>query len=221
VGDLWRIWRSQCFEADSGGGEGGGDKGGSTSGDANPGGDKGTDKSGGDGKGDSGDKGFKAITSQEEFDAALKDRLARHEKAIAKTLTEQIKKQLKDEADAAEATKQGDFKKLYEAELKKREDAEKERDAERLIAMRSRIAAKHKLAQELADRLSGTTEEEIEADAKALAKIVGPRQAPDTEAGSGTGTKPEKPSDRPNPKPKQDEKPVYDFNGQKLVPVPR
>lgn len=178
-----------------------------------------------DASGESGGKGdeFKPITSQEDFDAALAARLARHENKLRKSLTEEVKAQLKADADAEAATKQGDFETLYKAEVTKREQAERERDSERKAALRSRIAAKHSLPDELADVLKGDSEDELEDHAKRLAKVVKTKSAPDTEVGrSGAATTGNAASDRPKPKPTTADtaQPVYTFDGKPKIPFP-
>lgn len=63
----------------------------------------------------------------------------------------------------------------------------------KLETVRERVAAKHKLRPELAARLVGTDEASLEADAKALAKLIPPPSSGGgTEAGAGangSGTK--------------------------------
>lgn len=87
------------------------------------------------------------------------------------------------ESEKAKLAEQGEFKKLYDEateELAKvRADlASRERD----LLLRG-IAQKFNLPDELRDRLRGDTAEELEADAKALAKFaVVKREAPASEA---------------------------------------
>jgi hypothetical protein len=89
------------------------------------------------------------------------------------------------------------------------------RDRALLVA---KVAAKHRLPESVATRLLGTTEDELEADAKALAKDLAVRAAPETEAGVGTGERAQVPSDRPHPK--RLDGPVYGFGGTRKVPWP-
>ncbi len=51
-------------------------------------------------------------------------------------------------------------------------DLEKQLQESRREALVARVAAKHRLPQELADRLRGDTEAELEEDAKSLSKLV-------------------------------------------------
>jgi hypothetical protein len=167
---------------------------------------------------------FQPITSQEDFDAALAARLARHEAKVKKSITDQVKADLAAQAQAAKAKEDNDYKTLYEAEITKRETAERERDSERKAALRSRIAAKHSLPDELADVLKGDNEDELEDHAKRLAKVVKTKSAPDTEVGrSGAATSGNAASDRPKPKPTTTDTataPVYTFDGKPKIPFP-
>jgi hypothetical protein len=93
------------------------------------------------------------------------------------------------------------------------------RDRALLVA---KVAARHRLPETLATRLVGTTEEELETDAKALAKEVGARAAPETEAGAGSGARGAGPGGYPADRPpvKRLDGPVYGFGGQQKVPWP-
>ena len=167
---------------------------------------------------------FQPITSQEDFDAALAARLARHEAKVRKSITDQVTAQIADDAKSAKAKEANDYKALYEAETQRRELAERERDQERKTTLRNRIAAKHKLPDELADVLKGDSEDELDEHAKRLAKVVKTRQAPDTEVGTGGTTNSGGPSDRPKPKAPantdQTAQPVYTFDGKVKIPFP-
>jgi len=166
---------------------------------------------------------FEAITSQDKLDAIVEARLNRQRQKLTNELTETIKQRLADEAKAAKAKSDGDFEALYKAETARRETAERDLETERRARLRGRIAAKHKLPDQLADRLSGETEEELETDAKALAKLVATREAPDTEAGSGSGTRRPAISDRPIRKEADEsnrQTQTHTFNGQRKVAWP-
>lgn len=211
---LWQLMQArQLHEGDDGGGEGGGEKSDAQSKNANPGGKEGADKGGDKGEKES----FKAIASQDELDRIVKDRLARQKES----LKEQIRADLKAEAEKAKAKEDGDWKTLFETEKARADKAAAELEAERLTSLKNRIGAKHKLPQALINRLIGATEDEIEADAKAVAKEIGVREAPDNDMGKGEKNAGKPAGDRPDPKKTSDDKPVYDFNGQRLVPFPR
>jgi hypothetical protein len=53
--------------------------------------------------------------------------------------------------------------------------------------VKAKVAAKYRLPEQLVGRLRGTTEAELDADAKELAKLVAPPQAAETEAARGNG----------------------------------
>jgi hypothetical protein len=112
------------------------------------------------------------------------------EKERERKRTEGIRRQA--EADAA--AKNGEWQKVAEsraeeiADLTKRvEELEGQLKSKDLDAVRARVALRHKLPEALVSRLQGTDEATLEADAKALAKLVVPPKAPDTEAGKGAG----------------------------------
>jgi hypothetical protein len=124
-------------------------------------------------------------------------------------------------ANEAAAKAKGDFEKLADdrqAQIELLQAQIADRDA---ADLKRTVAAKHKLPPDLAARLVGETEAELEADAKTLAKLVGAREAPDTEAGAGArgaaGT-----SDRPiAKKPAEGQKvPSYTFDGRPKVAWP-
>ena len=120
---------------------------------------------------------FKAITTQEEFDAAIKSRLERERKTIEsrysdyESLKAQIDNLTKEKSDLEKA-KAEDAKKIQDqldaanAKTKKLE----------LDSIRTKVAIEKKLPLELRTRLSGETEEEIKADADNLAKVFSAEQ---------------------------------------------
>ena len=111
--------------------------------------------------------------------------------------------------ETAKAKEQGDWEQLAterEAELDRLKGELTKRDRD---ALRAKVAAKHRLPDELAERLVGDTEADMDADAATLAKMIAPRPAPDTDAGAGTrGATPA--GDRPRPKARTD--PTYTFD---------
>lgn len=106
---------------------------------------------------------FTPIMSQEAFDAAIADRLARERRTAVKPYADynaikadlaaarEANGSLRDQLTAANAKIKG-----YESDSAK-----------------TRIALEVGLPYGMASRLSGTTEEEIKADAKALAEMLG------------------------------------------------
>lgn len=123
---------------------------------------------------------FKAITTQEEFDNAIKERLDRQAKKTAdevrkgfagwlspddvKAKTVDLEKQIA-EKDGKLAEGKAAFDKLTA-----------EKQALELDRAREAAARDAGLPFELAGRLSGSTADELKTDAEALAKIMGAKQ---------------------------------------------
>ena len=120
---------------------------------------------------------FKAINTQEELDAVIKDRL---ERADAKVRKEFEKYMSPEDVEALKKTyeeKEGDTKK-YEKYMSP-EDVEalkktytSQIDALKLDQIRIKVAQKNKLPMELANRLQGTNEEELQKDAETIASFM-------------------------------------------------
>lgn len=123
---------------------------------------------------------FKAITTQEEFDRAIQDRLNRQKESIEKQYADyaEIKARntvLETEVGTLKATlsesneKVGNYDKdlaALNAKIAGYETAN----------MRTRIALQHGIPYDLASRLVGEDEASITADAKKLAELVGNRE---------------------------------------------
>lgn len=115
---------------------------------------------------------FKPITTQEEFDAAIKERLSR-EKAKYSDYD-----QLKSRVTELE-TENVDLKSTIEANNQSKADADKQlEEMQSKIAgyetasLRTRVALQHGLPYDLADRLQGNDEESLKADAERLAGFM-------------------------------------------------
>ena len=115
---------------------------------------------------------FKPITTQEEFDAAIKERLSR-EKAKYSDYD-----QLKTRVAELEEENVG-LKSTIEANNQSKEDTDKQlEDLQNQIAgyetasLRTRVALQYGLPYDLADRLQGTDEESFKADAERLAGYI-------------------------------------------------
>lgn len=128
---------------------------------------------------------FKAITTQEEFDAAIQKRLKQKDLELAEKYRDYMA------PDKVDALKEEYEKKINDAsaELKAEKektagyDKEKAELLNRVTAaegslLKNRVASKHKIPIELAERLVGTTEEELEKDAETFAGYMGPASAP-------------------------------------------
>ena len=122
-------------------------------------------------KGDMRMSEFKTITTQEEFDAAIKERLSR-EKAKFSDYD-----QLKSRVTELETENVG-LKSTIEASNQSKADSDKQlEEMQKQIAgyetanLRTRIALQNGLPYDLADRLQGTDEESFKADAERLASF--------------------------------------------------
>ena len=176
-----------------GSGEGVGDGAGDGStGDKGTEGDKGSsdgaDKGSGDGKppGKEGAKPKPVTVEIEGVQYVLQDHANRLIGDAREDGRKSGKKAVEDDLRTKALKDQNDYKALYEDEKQKREEAERKVAQAEIDALRQRIGTKHKLPATLIARLQGSTEAEIETDAKALAKDLQPTKAPDTEAGDGT-----------------------------------
>lgn len=163
-----------------------------------------------------GDAGKAALQKERDAREAAEKETKRLKKLVDDH--EAAKKRAADEAAAAN----GQFEKLATDRQAEIEDLKRqiaERDAQ---ALRAKIAAKHKLPEELASRLQGESESDLEADAKALAKLVKPPVAPDTEAGGSQGTQSGGLSNRQKDELGSQTKdlPTYRFVPRGAVPIP-
>lgn len=95
---------------------------------------------------------------------------------------------------------QNDYKTLYEKEKAAREKAESDYAGASLSALKTRVAVETGLPPKWADRLNGTTEDELRADAEDLLKDMPKKEAEQTPAGQQPGqrrTTPAFPSGKP------------------------
>ena len=115
---------------------------------------------------------FKPITTQEEFDAAIKGRLSREKDKYGDY------DQLKTRVAELEEENVG-LKSTIEANNQSKADADKQlEDLQNQIAgyetanLRTRVALQYGLPYDLADRLQGTDEESFKADAERLVGYI-------------------------------------------------
>lgn len=115
---------------------------------------------------------FKPITTQEEFDAAIKGRLSREKEKYGDY------DQLKSRVAELEEENVG-LKSTIEATNQSKADADRQlEDLQNQIAgyetanLRTRVALQHGLPYDLADRLQGTDEESFKADAERLVGYI-------------------------------------------------
>jgi len=120
---------------------------------------------------------FKAIETQEQLDAILKERLARQKESIEKNFAdyEQLKKKVGDLESANQklgqsATESASKLTEYEKQIAERDLKIKGYEAN---SVKNRVALEVGLPFEMASRLKGETEEEIRKDAELLFKAIG------------------------------------------------
>lgn len=121
---------------------------------------------------------FKAIETQEALDAIIRDRLARN----TRTVTDDVTKKFEGWTSPEDAKKSADqiaaLTEKVTALTQQITDLTAKNTAAELGALRQRIAHETGLPFELADRLNGSTEEEIRKDAEVFAKFTAPQQQP-------------------------------------------
>lgn len=117
---------------------------------------------------------FKPITTQEEFDAAIKARLSREKEKYAdydelKSLVEDLKKENVDLKSTIEANRQS------KADADKQlEEMQNQISNYETASLRTRVALQYGLPYDLADRLQGTDEDSFKEDAERLAGFMKP-----------------------------------------------
>ncbi|NLM16067.1 MAG: phage scaffold protein [Clostridiaceae bacterium] len=120
---------------------------------------------------------FKTITTQEEFDAAISERLKREQETLNKKYADY------DELKTSKATLEKQLNDLNQKlEANKKSSEEQETTIADLTAkvkkyetdkLKTSIAIEHGLSYELASRLTGDDEKAIREDAKLLADLIG------------------------------------------------
>lgn len=138
---------------------------------------------------------FKVIETQEEFDKAIKSRLAQKDRELEEKykdfLSPEKVKELKAEQE----------KRLKEFEEKLKEANEKIASNDDVVSkltnrateaevklLKQKVAHVNRLPLELADRLIGTTEEELSKDAESLAALLKPSNTPPLRTTEGAKT---------------------------------
>lgn len=131
---------------------------------------------------------FTPITTQEELDALIGDRLKRERENVEKKYGDY--ESIKDQ-NSKYATQIEELNKNAKESADKYADLEKRYKANETNSAKMRIAYETGLPKELAGRLSGETEEDIRKDAEILAKLLKPK-APEKDpepAGKGDSKK--------------------------------
>ncbi|MBQ9387114.1 MAG: DUF4355 domain-containing protein [Lachnospiraceae bacterium] len=136
---------------------------------------------------------FEPITTQEEFDKAIAERISRAKETVKSELEKEYSEKLKGLEDLKKqkeasdvATKAAEEKvKNLEADLTK---AQTESKTHELSALKTKAAIKHKIPLEMIDRINGSNADEIEKDAEAISKYFSAGGVPplhDPESGAG------------------------------------
>lgn len=128
---------------------------------------------------------FKVIETQEDFDKAIQKRLARAEREAAEKYQEYLA------PDKVDELKQEYEKKIQKAADELKAANEKIAGHDQIVAdlttrattaesklLKGRIANDAGIPYELANRLVGSNEEELKADAEQLASFLAPKSAP-------------------------------------------
>ena len=181
-------WSMPMFDED-------GDKGGGKNGE--PTGNKGASGE------NNGDKGFTPITSQDQLDTIITNRLDRARRSMAADLKKEIREELEEEIKTKAAKENEDYKALYEAEQKKVQKLEAEKAEADLNELRQKVLKDAGLPETSLDFLVGKNEAELKASAKKLAELVKPKEVGDTDLGktsrAGDSNKREKKEDYEDP----------------------
>ena len=121
---------------------------------------------------------FQAITTQEELDSIIKDRLKRDREAQTKKyegwISPEDHKKAVDEANKA----LDDYMAAHAGIEQQIADLKAKNQEYETASLKSRIAHEVKLPYELIDRIRGTDEKSIRADAEALKEFVGSLSTP-------------------------------------------
>ena len=120
---------------------------------------------------------FEIIDTQEKFDAAIAERLRRERETVSKKYADydDLKKKTAEyEATLGTMTKEAEENaKKYSEYDKKLADLQAKVKGYETGSVKTRIAHETGIPFELAERLSGDTEEEIRKDAETLSKFIG------------------------------------------------
>ena len=123
---------------------------------------------------------FEIIDTQEKFDAAIAERLRRERETVSKKYADydDLKKKTAEyETTLGTMTKEAEKNaKKYSEYDKKLADLQAKVKGYETGSVKTRIAHETGIPFELAERLSGDTEEEIRKDAETLAKFIGGKQ---------------------------------------------
>ena len=121
---------------------------------------------------------FTAITTQEQLDGIIKERLKRDRETQAKRFDGWVSPE--DHRKAVDAANKAlsDYKKAHEDDEKMIADLTAKNKEYETASLKSRIAHEVGLSYEWISRISGEDEESIRSDAESLKELVGAQSAP-------------------------------------------
>ena len=135
---------------------------------------------------------FEPIETQEAFDAAIKSRIDRNTKSVTDEVTKKYEGYISPEDASKQTAELNKQIKDLTAKLGERDSSianlTAKNKAYETASVKTRIAREYNIPYELADRLSGDTEDDIKKDAEKLSAFVGRKKtAPlfDLDTGSG------------------------------------
>ncbi len=120
---------------------------------------------------------FKPITTQEDFDNAVRARLERNTRTVTEEVTKKFEGHIS--PDDFKAKTDGYIEKINDLAAKVAEkdttiaDLTSKNEAYELNSLKNKIAHEFKIPYELAGKLSGANEKEIRADAEIFSKLIG------------------------------------------------
>ncbi|MBQ2658628.1 MAG: DUF4355 domain-containing protein [Erysipelotrichaceae bacterium] len=124
---------------------------------------------------------FKVISTQEELDALIKDRIDRERKSLSEKYSDYEELKKRNTEYEAQVSKLSEANKAYEAKAAEYDKQINELSSKvkgyETDSAKTRIALEAGLPYEMAGRLSGSTEEEIRKDAEILAKFVSKKES--------------------------------------------
>ena len=135
---------------------------------------------------------FEPIETQEAFDAAIKSRIERNTKSVTDEVTKKYEGYISPEDASKQTAELNKQIKDLTAKLGERDssiaDLTAKNKAYETASVKTRIAREYNIPYELADRLSGETEDDIKKDAEKLSAFVGRKKtAPLFHPDSGSG----------------------------------
>ena len=135
---------------------------------------------------------FEPIETQEAFDAAIKGRIERNTKTVTEEVTKKYEGYISPEDVSKQTAELNKQIKDLTAKLGERDssiaDLTAKNKAYETASVKTRIAREFNIPYELADRLSGETEDDIKKDAEKLSAFVGRKKtAPLFDLDSGSG----------------------------------